>query len=199
MSWLLSLLERLIPLKWRMAYWLERRRSFDYVKTKLGMQNVPLSELSKHKHYPLFSKYQDDILMIRLTARLNRGDSTYSVWKNLKLDTISPQHDMTINELRHELEKIENTKVFQVYKRYAVMFDKTMSKSLDPTFDEDAVTLEKMARAHIWAENHWQKNDVKSFLGLSYASEDELKRNELYQFFLDKVKERRSAPQQWDL
>ncbi|TDH70250.1 hypothetical protein CCR75_000196 [Bremia lactucae] len=179
LSWLSAKVDEYIPMGIKTTYWLDNNKNPGYVEAAMGLDTVPLGEREKHPLTPVFEKYTKAYEKKFVMRVIRENISTYSFWRWLKLDQIvNTTDDMPEAELIAALQKIQETKGFKLYEKYALEYDKL--KSMSDCFDKKATRLEKFARALIWATSYQRRSNVRTFLNLrAFQGEN----NELYQFF----------------
>eukprot|EP00644_Phytophthora_capsici_P012828 jgi/Phyca11/101579/e_gw1.5.876.1 len=182
-----------IPTKVKLFWWLEfKNKPNSYVKTKLGLDKLDDVALKNHKNYPLYLKYMDKREEYQLWELAARSYSTYKFWKNEGLDKmITLRRGMTYDDIAAEIKKLEGTEPFRVYKRYAKEFDQHRLANFGSGYyrdtyfiDENASTVEKYVRAHVWADAKIDKRYVQEFLGMRWAKPEVVNRNPYYRYYL---------------
>ncbi|OWZ08314.1 RxLR effector protein [Phytophthora megakarya] len=183
MSTILSKISANMPIKVKLNWWEILGKSNNYVKKKLGLENMKGEELKKHAHFRYYLKYVDDTEEFALWQKVDT--STYQVWKDLGLENKVKTID--------DLEMVRGTDEFRKYKRFVNIFDKNMADRLawgsryhPPRYaDPHATEVEWFVRAGIWGEAKRDDQFVKRMLGLMHAKGVKLNENKYYQYYLN--------------
>ncbi|KAG7390247.1 hypothetical protein PHYPSEUDO_008385 [Phytophthora pseudosyringae] len=182
-----------ILLSIKTGWWLERRKSAEYVKKKLGLVELEGVALTRHVNYRRFVKYVDKLEENEIwTLVYTKRVSTTRIWDNVKLYRgATAEKNTPLDDVAAQLKGVQGTETFRYYRRYAIAFDDHMVSLFGsgydrPTrfFDDNATPIEKFARAQFWAEKGRRKDHVKEFLGLRWAKPAQVDKDPYYQYYL---------------
>ncbi|KAF4315031.1 hypothetical protein G195_011148 [Phytophthora kernoviae 00238/432] len=161
-------------------FWLETKKSDDFILKKFGLTGLTGKELTGHKNYKAYMKLSYKAEGYKLNGWLREDLPTFGAWNILRLED-----KVTLGV---SLETIMKTKEYGTYKRYVGEFDDNVLSTLKAGYTPNnqiprlASKTEMTAKAQIWAENGMKDDYVLYALGLSKLKGDALKKADDYKY-----------------
>ncbi|KUF76862.1 hypothetical protein AM587_10007749 [Phytophthora nicotianae] len=148
----------------KVQLWLETKMSKEYVKTALKLDGLDDADIKTHKNYKYYSYFADKSEEYRLIGWLQKDYTTFDAWhKELNLNRITQAN---------ELNKVEATDAFRVYKHYVNMHDTLIVRQMnignapEVVVSRGATAAEMTARTIIMAKAERSDKAAQRLLGL---------------------------------
>ncbi|OWY98368.1 Avirulence (Avh) protein, partial [Phytophthora megakarya] len=155
--------------------WADAFKSDDFVKEKFKLTGLSGATLTRHKNYKHFVKFVEIKTSNQLNAWLKADKSTFAVWRELGLGSITTWDDLM---------NAAHTDAFKMYQRYADSFDNNAlldaaikSKPI-PVWSSDTSWTERIARMVSWKASSKGEIHIMLMLGFDKFSLDALEANQ---------------------
>ncbi|EEY53911.1 secreted RxLR effector peptide protein, putative [Phytophthora infestans T30-4] len=159
-------LYKLLKVQW----WISAKKSDEYVKQALKLDELDDAALKEHKNLKYFTYFQYEKRHNLLSKAFRRNLPTFEVWKKLNLDKITS---------RDQLKDIYQAADFRAYSRYVKMFDNSVVGLVNGgvgtvprvMIARGATDPEITARTILMAREGRSDNVAKVLLGLTEADD----------------------------